>query len=514
MTDPLVSCKTNRLTSNPSYSRQDSVLCSRRSRDERRVSPYPRRNQPSRESMSSDEPRDTFAILHDELLHLPSNWDTGLPQGSGLALEELACILSTFFRIKSGWQKAVYPNLFLRDLRNALNSAESGVLPQKDYASVMLYNAVIAYSLGYSEVEDHRSPEYRKQFALEARKHFDAECSAPTLATVQALAILSSFYSGIANQGLNFTYLGTAIRVSQTLCLDGGNFGQRTMNPEETCSSIVFWNLYCLDKACSLYVGSFPEVGPTRNLFNFPGSVPPEDEAFTAHVGLMQIASSIMEILYRNDGLCRTDIDVARVERMSVVIDKWNENLPQSLRVDVHEEGTEPSVDLIMIKAIFEWMNILIYQPFFQDSKVITFTSSSSTQLGGVSGDTYNRISRLCSKAKLCAPPAAFRITALFEAFDRRYGLKLADNTAVQIAYAAGKMHLLSATHNPGYRYENGDPGQGVTRCMEILRKIGETWPSGMASATRLEELYRPVRERQESASEGVNPPSPPPPYT
>ncbi|KAF8343067.1 fungal-specific transcription factor domain-containing protein [Cantharellus anzutake] len=471
-------------------------------------------------------PRDMPTILYDDVLQLPSNWDTGLLQGSGLTLEELADILSAFFRAKCGWHKAVYPDLFIRDLQIALNATESsGTLPQKDYASAMLYNAVIAYSLGYSRVEDHRSPEYRNQFALEAKKHFDAECNAPTLATVQALAILSSFHNGVADQGLSFTYLGTAIRVSQTLCLDGRNSGQKLTNREEIRSSFAFWNLYCLDKACSLYVGrpqslkhetthwkvgSFPEVGPARHLFSLSSSVFPEDEAFAAHVGLMQIASSIMDVLYRHDGLCRTNIDVARVEQMSIVIDTWNKHLPRSLRID---EETQPTTDVIMINAIFEWMNILLYQPFFQDSKTITFTSSCLTRLG-ISGDTYNRISRLCNKAKLSAPPAAFKITSLLETFDYCYGLNMVDNTAVQIAYAAGKMHLLSATQNPNYRYETEGPGQGVTRCIGILRKIGGTWPSGLASANRLEELWRPVCERQEPGSEHVSVLPPPPPYT
>ncbi|KAF8341558.1 uncharacterized protein EI90DRAFT_3150636 [Cantharellus anzutake] len=519
----------SKLNQSASSPRRGLLACSRGPRDERRVSPYPLRNRVSQERLRF--PRSVPNVPYDDLLQLPPNWDACLPQGSGLTRTELAYILSRFFQIKCSWHKAICPRLFLRDLRSALGSSERNILPQKDHASAMLYNVIIAYSLGYSPERDHRSLEYRKLFALEAKKHFDAECNAPTLATVQALAMLSAFHSGVAEQGLSFTYLGTAIRVSQTLCLDGGNFGRRSANREEIRFSFVFWNLYCLDKACSLYVGrrqclkhssfeaanckasAFPEAGLDPRLFNLSGSVLPEDEAFVAHVGLMQIASLIMEVLYLDDGLCRTDIDVARVEQMSNVIDMWTTYLPQSLRGDIHDQENPPSVQVIMIKAIFEWISILLYQPFFQDSKAITFTSPSSSSLG-VSGEAYNRISRLCCKAKLSAPPAAFKITALFEVFDHHYGLNLADNTVVQIVYAAGKIHLLNATHTPGYRYGDESPGQGVIRCIEILRKVGDTWSSGAASAKRLEELYRPIRGCQESAVEAVNPPSPPPPYS
>ncbi|KAF8343062.1 uncharacterized protein EI90DRAFT_3031228 [Cantharellus anzutake] len=380
----------------------------------------------------------------------------------------------------------------------------------------MLYNSIVAYSLGYSEVEGHREEIFR------------CECQAPTLATVQALAILSSFHSGVAEQGLSFTYLGIAFTVSRTLCLDGENSSQYSNNLEKNHFSFVLWNLFCLDKTCSLYVGrrqnlrpfvtestywkisSLTEVGMIRGLFNPITPVLPEDEAFVAHVGLMQIASFIMEFFYSDDGLCRPGIDIAHVEQLSTLIETWNIHLPASLRGDTDDPETILSIEVIMIKLIFEWMKILLYQPFFQDSTSVTFTSPSFNQYG-VSGDIYNRISTLCTRAKLCAPPAAFKITSLLETFDRQYGLRIIDSAAVQIAYVAGRMHLLGAIHNPDRRYGGATPGQGVIRCIDILRKIGETWPSGIASADRLDDLYRPVHDPREDEVGRMDAGSPPP---
>ncbi len=102
----------------------------------------------------------------------------------------------------------------------------------------------------------------------------------------------------------------------------------------------------------------------------------------------------------------------------------------------------------------------------------------------------------------------------MLEEFDSQNGLRKIDNTAVQIAYVAGKMHLMSATNNPEYRYSDQSPRQGVDRCIRILRSIGETWPSGIASAKRLEELFQPVRDRDDAAAGNGRAPSPPPPYT
>ncbi|SRR5258708_37647006 len=91
------------------------------------------------------------------------------------------------------------------------------------------------------------------------------------------------------------------------------------------------------DKACSLYVGrrqtvrplpsegmvwrndTFADAGSARCLVNHAGPVFVGDETFAAHVSLMQIASYIMDFLYRDDGLCRTDVDIARVEHMRFI---------------------------------------------------------------------------------------------------------------------------------------------------------------------------------------------------
>ncbi len=73
------------------------------------------------------------------------------------------------------------------------------------------------------------------------------------------------------------------------------------------------------DKACSLYVGrrqtvrplpsegmvwrndTFADAGSARCLVNHAGPVFVGDETFAAHVSLMQIASYIMDFLYRDD---------------------------------------------------------------------------------------------------------------------------------------------------------------------------------------------------------------------
>ncbi len=95
----------------------------------------------------------------------------------------------------------VNPSWFCRDFYTASSRPEAGVrLP---HYSPMLHNAILAFALAYSQNETHQSLGFRKQFAEKAKVHLDNECQSPTLSTVQALAVLSCYHNGMAEQGMS-----------------------------------------------------------------------------------------------------------------------------------------------------------------------------------------------------------------------------------------------------------------------------------------------------------------------
>lgn len=135
-----------------------------------------------------------------------SNWVFYLPGDASMILSRLEhdlCLLR-FFKYFSSWQLCVIPHLFLRDLALVSHRGwglESGPNQPLNHYSGVLHNAILAVALSFSDNPHLRSRETRDRFAKHAKLFLEAEFQAPTLGTVQGLALLSSFHSGLSEQG-------------------------------------------------------------------------------------------------------------------------------------------------------------------------------------------------------------------------------------------------------------------------------------------------------------------------
>ena len=96
--------------------------------------------------------------------------------------------------------------------------------------SPMLHNAILSIALCFVDDPDLRQPATRKLFIVEAKKYIDSEAMNPTVATVQALAHLASYYSLAAEHNLGWLYIGMALRCAMACEAMGWN--------ELTCSGI------------------------------------------------------------------------------------------------------------------------------------------------------------------------------------------------------------------------------------------------------------------------------------
>ena len=126
-------------------------------------------------------------------------------------------------------------------------------------------------ALAYSDNEHLRSREVREKFAKHAKLFLEAECRSATLSTVQGLAVLSSFHSGLAEQsepsfllgndtetdnprqcpGLGFMYFGMFGRkncvpnpliqirpADRNECTDGSSlYVVEVLQPQSVCAS-------------------------------------------------------------------------------------------------------------------------------------------------------------------------------------------------------------------------------------------------------------------------------------
>lgn len=158
------------------------------------------------------------------------DWRLVLPEDVDITRTEHDTLLDTFFKFFSSWCYRTIPDLFLRDMRRYLEaterrmpensqspSEEKPVItgPKTVHYTPMLHNAILAVALAYSDDQRLSRRSTRAKFVEKAKSTLEQECSRPSLACVQALAYISSFYSGEGEQTLGFLFFGMSIRMGQ-----------------------------------------------------------------------------------------------------------------------------------------------------------------------------------------------------------------------------------------------------------------------------------------------------------
>jgi hypothetical protein len=79
--------------------------------------------------------------------------------------------------------------------------------------SPLTHNVIIALGLAYADEEHLRAISTRQMFNNQAQQHFDRELASPCIATVQALALRSSFPSTVGDYSVGWMNNGLAIRM-------------------------------------------------------------------------------------------------------------------------------------------------------------------------------------------------------------------------------------------------------------------------------------------------------------
>lgn len=138
------------------------------------------------------------------------NWDKYLPKNDEgkclITRDEHDQAIDPFFRFFTSWGLRIIPHFFLRDLAIAVDAPDPK--PQINHYSPFLHNVLVGISLAFSDNVALRERRLRDRFISEGKSKIDEECQRPTLSTVQALALLSSYYSGMGEQTLGFMYFG------------------------------------------------------------------------------------------------------------------------------------------------------------------------------------------------------------------------------------------------------------------------------------------------------------------
>jgi hypothetical protein len=124
--------------------------------------------------------------------------------------------LDRFFRYFAGWTLRATAHLFYRDMEIALVALATNpdwdmVIGAPNY-SPLLHNMVLAIGLAFLDDEHLRALPTRRKFAAWGERHLDREIASPSVASIQALALRSSFASTMGDYQLGWVHQGVANR--------------------------------------------------------------------------------------------------------------------------------------------------------------------------------------------------------------------------------------------------------------------------------------------------------------
>ena len=180
---------------------------------------------------------------------------TLLPSGYGADIVEPVQeyhehLLTLFWTWQHPFFFLVSKSLFLRDMK-AVKERRIRVARTKYYSEFLLY-AIYAHAAHLSRWPEIRSNGDR--YFAKARKLLDAECESPSLATIQALALMGSREAGCGRDtGLGWLYSGMSFRMALDIGLhlscdelvkDG-----RISQEEADARSMTYWSIYAYDKS-------------------------------------------------------------------------------------------------------------------------------------------------------------------------------------------------------------------------------------------------------------------------
>ena len=139
-----------------------------------------------------------------------------LPPSVPISHPEHTAIIDRFFRFYASWCQRAVPNLFHQDMIRAITLPSNTPLPRFTHYSPFLHNTILAMALRWSDDAALNTPRNRTTFAAAAEMHLSRELPRPTLATVQGLALKSSYHSTLGDYTGGWAYFGMADRAAQS----------------------------------------------------------------------------------------------------------------------------------------------------------------------------------------------------------------------------------------------------------------------------------------------------------
>ncbi|KAH7131713.1 fungal-specific transcription factor domain-containing protein [Dactylonectria estremocensis] len=396
------------------------------------------------------------------------------------------------------------------------------------YYSETLNNAICAVGASLAAGEPMNVPEPAADFFLSrAKALLDIEMDSPTVATVQALVVMSASEAAFTRDSRGWLYSGMAARLSADLGLhldmtrhrSSGLLSQR----DQEIRQMTFWGVFTHEHMWSLYVGRpwgmgienvtvpqpnsrldeierriwkpYPSVGSHAAVSE--NGVPfPLHTCTAAIITLCEFMRRINTTLY-SDTMIGIEALVQFLAGTKQELWNWHENLGTSMCIDDSSSSNVHAPAVLQLHMQFHATIILLHRPYL---------SNQLKQRADMLGSLAYRAA-LHDVAVDCVS-AAHQISEILRCYQRQHSLRRTNIQIVHIILTAALIFLhdictreytesrVSLRDLQFCCHALGEIGQcygNATRALEVIILVKSEWQRlAMTAQTRTSKLKRP----------------------
>ncbi|KAK1763981.1 fungal-specific transcription factor domain-containing protein, partial [Phialemonium atrogriseum] len=375
------------------------------------------------------------------------------------------------------------------------------------YYSETLNNAICAIGACLASGESLGVPEPAPEFfSLRGKALLDIEMDSPTVATVQALVVMSALEAAFTRDARGWLYSGMALRLSVDLGLHldladhcrSGMLSPRDVEARRT----TFWGVFIHDSMWSVYVGRPWAAGvqyistprPPRDLDKvrmqtwnrYPAadsqSVPSGEGVFNplesctdATISLCELMRKVNRTLYSGQ---RMDIKalVTFLTKMKNEFKGWLDNLHAELEVDPYSTTNTYTPGVLQLHMQYNAALVAFLRPYLPRDNQPWHNSLTSAEDTAV----LNTVEADCVAA-------AHRMTDILRCYRRQHTLRYTNIQIVHIIFTCCLVHIYNGCNraSPPQDESSRTSLDDLQFCCQALGEIGRCY----GNATRALEV-------------------------
>ncbi|KFY74649.1 hypothetical protein V499_05312 [Pseudogymnoascus sp. VKM F-103] len=342
--------------------------------------------------------------------------------------------------------------------KSAYYSGEDG----NPFYSETLKNTICA--IGSQMSSDDRLPDSGAEFFnARAKLLLQIEMDSPSVATIQALVIMSAIEAASTRDSRGWLYSGMAMRLSADLGLhrdpskvvQDGSLSERELDVRRT----TFWGVFVHDRLRSKKWSPLRDSneGKPGTDQEHEGWFDPIEACADANVSLCFMMRQLSQTIY-SDKTFSDDGIRELAASMRVEFATWQNALPEELRVDMSDENRFYLPHILQLHMQFYTISILLHRPFF--SRTLKEPKFSDDQLS-------NHPRNICIDA-------AQSIVKLLRIYRKQHTLRRPNVHIVHLVFTASLICIYNAYSSKG---------AAVTKCLndlqfccQALGEMGEAW--------------------------------------